>query len=596
MPDVKKVMERRTTAAYMLDQYHSLAKAEYFQDHRDRVEKVKRLARGDWADLYASGENMPGDPKIENTVEKGINDISSLGADANASSNFLPRGDKVSDQREALVRSAIADTIYEMGGGKKIKRKLYMDLIEAGIMAVACTYSDKSEYPVFTRLDPENCYPDVRNGFLEDMFYIETIKLRQAQRMYPDQLGQPDAADDAECVLVDYYDDKECIKGVILKGKTEAGDEIREIKRWEHKLGCTPVAFYQLDTADGAFRGLFDQANGPLLARNKIVQLLIDYLEEMVHAPWEQKNMVLGPNEAKPGPDTVYVHEGDATESFARRTPPAAPAAAVFGLEQILQNSIQGETVQPPARAGQIPQSQASATFVQSTQGRLTTTIKTIQDGMADLRVQMNTYGMKIDEKWLDSPKPLIRPVQNKRMYTPSKDIDGWYYHTVTFGVGAGIDRMTADQRLLQFLGAKAISLDEVRSQLDFLTDPSSEQEKIDRWQTADVLFQRLATDPATPVALLAQINIAQSNGKSFIEAIEEVQPQLIQLQQQQAAAAAPPGPAGLPGPEAGATPPEDIAASVAAGGQGGAPGTGVTPEVAPYPIEQIIAKPRQGG
>src|SRR5206468_12619878 len=140
------------------------------------------------------------------------------------------------------------------------------------------------------------------------------------------------------------------------------------------------------DSFDEGFRGMFDQMEGPLIARNTILQYMSEYIESMVHSPFEEKGIIN--SEDLPGPFTVYHHEPGEKESFMRRVAPAAPAGSVFGLVQYLESQASGEAVQPPARQGTVQQSIASGSFVNSTLGRLTTVIEELQELMADLRKQ----------------------------------------------------------------------------------------------------------------------------------------------------------------------------------------------------------------
>ena len=72
-----------------------------------------------------------------------------------------------------------------------------------------------------------------------------------------------------------------------------------------------------LESIDGALRGLFDQAQGPVLIRNEIVVLLRDYLSQLVHGGMEERGI-----EAPfptPGADALYHHDTSVDGSFIRQ-------------------------------------------------------------------------------------------------------------------------------------------------------------------------------------------------------------------------------------------------------------------------------------
>ena len=587
----------------VLNQYESTFEGDRWLSQKERIEAMRKLVTGDWADLYPDGTDMPGAPLIENSAKSSLRDISGLAAESQPGINFVPEGEKKDDYVAAQVREAIADTYWQAGNGRRIERRLYMDLIGAGFAVGAVTKNPDSDvpYPVTTRLKPDRCWPDVFNGTLQNLLYNERIKLRQASALYPDLITEAivPAWSDEDCQLIDYYDNMNVVKGIIFtKGgklnKRDRDSSIVILEEWEHKLGRVPVAFVQLDSVDEAFRGLLDQTAPGLLSRNRVFQYLMDYIYDMVHSPYEEKNVRNW--DELPGPDTVYHHDPSATESFLRRVQPAAPAAAVFGIAQYMDSQTSGETVQPPSRQGDVRQSIASASFVSATQGRLTTVVRDLHDLMLDFRHQQTQISLLIDQKHMDEKKPLYRPVGKKTTYLPSKDIGDWLHFKVTFGVAAGIDPVAADQRLLQAQGARWISKETARDNLSYMDDPTVEQDKIDREDANDAFKQRLLTDPRMPLSVVARVSQLMADGISLVDAATEVLPELQQADQAQAAAgqagqpgtANQPSPTGVPGQEglaAGAVPNEAGVAS-----QGTAPGQpGPTPGALALPSNPLV-------
>jgi hypothetical protein len=585
------IKQKRVDEDYILNQWEQTTKSESHEQRLQRLARVKRLARGDWSD-FPQFADIGADPWIENPIKNGIRDIANLASEAQASVVFTPKGDGVTAEKGALVRGAIERTIWEKNRGHRYERLWYMDAIMAGFMVAALYKSKRSPYAQFVRLDPEMCYPEVRNGMLSNLLYTETIKKREAARMYPEFNLDAEDWSDQECQLVDYYDDKVVVKALLLTqgGKISPDNRAQSafiVDEWEHGLDCAPVAFEQLDSEDGAFRGIMDQAAGPTLARNSVVKYLIDYMESMVHAPFKERGVMNGTQ--APGPDTVYHLDRNDPNSDISRVAPAAPAGAVFGLIQYLEGQTNNETVQPESRVGNVKQSIASASFVVQTQGRLTSVVKELQDMMQGLRAQITEVSFAIEEKWLDEEKPLVLPIGKKYTYKPSADIAGWCYNIVQFGAAAGLDRLQADQRILQHLGAKLISRETGRQQLDYIANPMEEQNKIDAETVADAIMQRWAADPQTPLDILLEMNDLQQQGKTLGEAITEVRQKVAEAQQAQQQGA--PG-----GQNSQATPP--VAPGPGAEGEALAAGStntapaqlGQPVQFAPPPFEQIRA------
>lgn len=585
-PEVVKIYEGRMTEDYISNQVYGRRHSEDHQAHKDRIADLDMLYAGDLSELFPE-DDLPDRPLVENKFKNALHDLARLSAESKEVPVWMLDGDDTKAQRKARVREQIADTIWEMGDGPSIKRKLYMDLIGCGYMALGLFHNKESDYAQFMRLDPRYCYPSVRNGHLVDMLYVETMKVTDAMSEFPEvglQEG-PDLSD--ECMVIQFYDKDEVAQAICTQTSKGKIAEVYIQSRWVHKLECVPVAFEALETFDGAFRGVLDQVGGPLMIRNKIVAFMMDYIEDMVHAPFEAKNVMNAGQ--RPGPLTIYEHDPNADQSFMRRVAPAAPAGQVFGLLQYLEGQEAMEAVQPPSRVGSVSQSIASGSFVASTQGSLSSAIKEMQDHMAALRKRFHYIAFKIEKKYLNKQKGLIRAVGQKATYTPKTDIGEKYEHRILFGAGAGLDKQYADTRVIQHQGAGFISKETARGQIDYVDDPMSEQDKIDREQLGAVLFQRWAADPSTAMSQMAQVFVLLGKGVTLLDAMEEVAPQIAAREQEQAAAAAPAGPAGM---EPGGAMPEDQAALEAGATPetGGAAFAPLSP-FSPPPLQQQIVR-----
>lgn len=546
----EKVAAQRVTEEYLLAQTIYHRSSESFRDHKDRIIDGDRLYQGSLNELFPSEQDVPDVPYVENKFKNALHDISRLASEGRGSVKFIPTGDKDKDMKQARIRESINEGYWVVNRLPTAERKLYLDIAGAGMMALAAYFDSSSPYPQATRLNPRFCYPDVRNGKLHSMLMIEDVKERVLARQFPDLGLDADPTKDKTATFVAYYDSKEVAECVIV-GETDQLTDARIVNQWDHNLGVVPVAFEMLDTYDDAFHGLFEQLAGPLMVRNKTVRYLVDYLESMAHAPIRSKNVLNADDE--PGPLTIYQIDPTAQDWVFDRLPPAAPAGAVFGLLSYMADQEEKEAIQPPSRAGNVSQSIASGTFVDRTQGQLTSVVKEVQDKMASLREQFNHIAMRMDEEWMDEEKPLMRPVAGKATYLPSKDIGGWYFHEVKFGAASGVGPLNADTRVLNHLAARLISREEARAEIDYLDDSASSQDKIDRENLADAILQRFVRDPATPMSSLVRTWLEmKQGGESFEDALEKIVPELLAAEQ--AAQPQMPGAPGVPG-EPGAAP-----------------------------------------
>lgn len=571
----------RINEEFILQQVNYHVQGDQWSDIKSRNEDMDRLYAGHLTELFPDETSLPDVLLTENKFKNSLHDSTRLAKEGRGMPRSIPRGDKDSDRIDAKVREAIFTTYWTVGRGRTIERSLYMDLAGTGMAAVAAYYNDDSPYPQYTRLNPRYCYPTVRNNALHDLVHIETLKERVAAQMYPKLGLNDDPKNSNDVMLVCYYGATEVAEAIVLAKTATQPAEARFTQRWLHRLGRVPVAFRQIDTFDGSIRGIFDQLQGPMVVRNKIMRFMTDYLESIAHSPIVTKGVENA--DETPGPTTVYRLDPDIDGATMFRLPPGAPAGTVWGMLNYTDQQESREAIEPSSRVGSIQQSQASGSFVYSTQGALTSFVTEMQDCMSDLREQLDIVCNRIDEEWMDFAKPLVKAVGKKKTYVPRTDIDGWYYHTVEFGATAGLDRVNGDTRVLNHLSARLIDRGTARDNIDYLDDDTSIQEKIDRENLADALLQRVATDPNTPLSTLAKTIIAMGQGGSMVEALEEIVPELVAAEQ---AAQTQPGtgpqtaPPGTPEPEGVPT--------GAPGGPGALPSQVRLPQA---PLQQVFVK-----
>jgi hypothetical protein len=419
------VKSARVYEEYLPLQVESLKTSKSWTTHKRWIALYDSVYAGNLTGLTVEENSLDNIPYIENKLKNATHDIKRLATEARGVPIFAKDGEDEKAAEKAKLRGAIAQTIWFEGGGERNEGRAYLDLIRGGFVATAVFKRRGEPYAQFLRLDPAYAYPTLINGCLEDMVYIETMKRRAAAALF--DLGiKPDPMDTKDVSNIMVFTKDEVVQGIVLP---EKGAKAIVVDRWKHKLGVVPVGFREMETADGTFHGLLDQLHGPMRGRNRAVRLMLDYLEDMTHAPWEEKGIENGPSTGNlPGPTTYYVHDKDAeTETFVRRTPPAAPAGAVFGLMGYLESQEQAEGFQPPSRVGQVRQSQASGNFVESTQGSLSSVVVELQKYVADYKRDCIKIALQIEEKHLNKEKPLIRAIGQKVTYKPKDDIGGWY-------------------------------------------------------------------------------------------------------------------------------------------------------------------------
>ncbi len=557
------------------------------QNWKMRLKIVDRLARGEWAEVFPNEAVMTENPYVMNMVQTGMEDHAKLVSEADPSVIYQPVKESSTAKEEAHLRESIANTHWSANDGDMMIPNLTLDIAGAGCAFVA-VYADpdESEYPCYHKLNPRNCYPDVMNGKLLDLMVLEDLNIRTAARLFPDLGLQVDPKlKDHTVELLHYYSPEECIQAVVTKSDTGSPDRMYTVNRWKPRdkdgKPYLPVAFGQLNTFDGAFRGIYDQIIGSLMTKNRIIKQIMDYADQLIYAPWEEAG-IMNPEAFKNvGPQTVFHRDPNVQGGGAIRVPPAGDAPQLLQYIDYLDREQRGGVASPSSRQGEISESQRSAAFVNSTQGALTSSVRNIQRIIANMREQLNVISFKQDEACLDFPKSLLYPIGKKNMYLPSRDIDGNYRNKVIYGAGAGLDRSQADVRVAQHVSGGLVSKQTGRAQIEYVRSPDAEEDQIELEQSVSILQQKLlATED--PMLLMKIISL-QKNGMSFVDAVEKVTAE-EQAKQQAAPPEGPPAP-GAPGEMPG---PEQGAAAEAQGLAAGATPAGQPLEFAPPPVQSV--------
>jgi hypothetical protein len=569
--DINKIRDSRISAQEIWE-VRGTRENRYGEWH-SRLDELDNLYSGNWQIVFPGETAVVELPNIMNMIQVGMEDIAKLTSESKPTIKCSPFGNTQDAQRNAYMREAVGNTYWDVNRADVFTPRLALDLAGAGACFMASTADKKTfPYPVVHRIDPRHAFPDVHDGKLQDLLVVQVLLLRQAARLFP-MLGlddiSPDRADSVE--LLEYYGNDEVIQAISLSrdGQPAPYSEstpVQVIKRWPHKLGRPPVAFSMLDSFDGQFRGMFDQIKGSLKIKNRIVKLMMDYTDRLVYAPKVSKGL-LNPEE-RDGPDAHYRLDPNTPDARMDRLPPAGSSPQLFGLLEYLDREQRGGTSYPAARQGQVTQSIASASFVASTQGQLTSTVRNIQRLIAYLRQDMNAIMFELDEKHLNFEKPLTRPVGRKREYKPKETLGGVYQNKVIYGASAGLDRTSADVRILQFRQAGLISGETAREQLDFLDEKSEEGERIKAERAEEVMaakfFEQASLEDVTKVYTAMQRGVAQA--KAIADTLEERQAEI--------AAQPPPGLPPGPPPGAGGGPlgAEQQQVALARGGRPGPP------------------------
>lgn len=523
-------MTGRITSTYLAQTHRWRTDDDRYTDWHSRIFDAQDLLGGDFLTITTGEEAYVDKPLVMNTAEKFTRDVARLVAEVHPIAMGFPKNDKAEEEEAADIRAAIADTYWEESDGVDYEAQWAIDLVVAGA-CFAVAYQGEGEtyeeaYPKFERVDPLMCYPMIQNGKLYDLLVIKRMKCLVADRLFPGKgiseafkLGKKNDNWDEECEIWEYYAPDETVKAIsFMRGKKVMGASTTTVlEREKHGLGCPKAVMEKLATWDDHFRGLLDQSKGGLYAKNKAVKLIFDHTEEAVEASLFAAG-IKNPDEP-PGAERVYVADENWPQGLGppklERVSPPPIAPHLLSMLGMMDQEQRGQIGYPSSRQGNVQQSIASAAFVESTQGDLSSIVKEIHRKLARLRAKLTIVMAKIDVKYLDVKKPLCRSIGDIKMYTPSKAWDGIYKVKFVYGPASGVGQINALQSLIQLKSIGVMADDTLRShQPEMFYDSERENEKLQREVNEKAIQQRFLTDPTVTLDQIADtLEIMEKEG-----------------------------------------------------------------------------------
>lgn len=452
-----------------------------YQSWHARIALTDRLYEGNWAAAYPDEQVRALGPMVMNLVQTEMDDISTLAAESEPSVRIWPRKDTKEAQDKSYFLESIAENYWERNRGREMETELTLDLVGTGVCFVVVEEDDEG-FPCFRRIDPRMAYPNVFRNEVFDLFVAQEMKIETARMVFANfttLYGSKIPADMADaCEVWEYYSADECIQGLCLTRNGAPVEGTAEIiHRWVPK--AHPVAFARMPSYDGAFRGMFDQIGGSLLAKNRLVQLTLDYADQAIYSPLISKGLLNEDEMA--GPNAHYRLDPNVGDAQIGRMQPATSNPQLYGLLDFLDREQRAGTAYPTSRHGEVSQSIASAAFVNSTMGQLTSVVRKVQRLVGRVREKALETAFAFDREGSGKSETrfLRRPVGRKGTYVPEKDIPEKINVQVVYGAGAGLDAMAADTRVLQHLGAKLISKETSREHIDYIPEDAEEGDRI---------------------------------------------------------------------------------------------------------------------
>src|SRR5215207_93746 len=330
--------------------------------------------------------------------------------------------------------------------------------------------------------------------------------------------------------LIEWYDQDEMVLAALFdsrwgqyQGGTTPGTYTPvELERIENRIGHCPVVVGSRITFDGEFRGQWDQTIGPAMAHQRLRSMLIDYADQAVYSdlwvkdqigevPWGGGAMIqLGP-------------QGDIG-----RVEPARSGLDVWRDLEALENEIHTGGRWPKSRPGEIDQSIASAKFLETASGMMSTAIRTYHLILKHALEKALRVCYLQDRAWFPGVKTTAGILRNQEFldeYDSRKDIDPSYRVKVEYGLGLGRDPGQAAVLGIQYHQNGFVSTEYIQENIEGVTDVALEQRRINQSTFEDMMKAKLlkgVEEGTVPDRALLEMLRGIEQGKTLSDLFEK--------------------------------------------------------------------------
>jgi hypothetical protein len=317
------------------------------------------------------------------------------------------------------------------------------------------------------------------------------------------------------------------------------------LSSYQHKLSRCPVKIAERPSEDDNPRGQFDDVIWVQVARSIMSTLALEAASIAVQAPIaipeDMDELSIGPHAIMQSANAKDIHK------VALEMPPQ-----IFAENQLLDQEMKLGARYPDARTGGVQgASVITGKGVEALLGTFDSQIKGAQMIMREALEEVTAICFEMDEAWWPNKTQTVNGTVSgssyEFSYTPSKDINGRYACTVTYGFASGLSNPSqAAVMMLQLEGAGVISKHTMRDNLPMPMDGITEERSINVEASREALKQGIfaliqatgqmaaqGQDPNPIIHMSVDMIKALQDGKSVEDAVSEAYDLMAQRQQQ---------------------------------------------------------------
>lgn len=499
---------------------------------------VTALAEGRWDAVFPKDFGPDDVPMIANLPRVAIEDGGRLFAEARPTERCDAPADSEKKRNEKKEQALAAGTslseFYDHA-------ELYgQDMIATGLTAIK-VWPDlgvpiSRRFPIFSRVDPRFLLPEPRfspDRPTDNVLTHYTRPLSDVAREFPAEteemlgeirrvggdriplIGQTQGTP-TEVRLADWWSSRHISRVLIIKhqGRRYA----RLVTSFENPTGLCPVQLAARYTWSMQPQGQIADSRGMLRTQNRYFSMLLRQFTQMVYGPVLTWN-VADPNKTSGviqalGPDARYDRVGVSNVSF-----------QALQILEMLDGGARTSMVAPRSREGEVDLNKATAAFLSTAQGQLSSVTRSLQTSFAHAKRRANEAWFALDEHFCNAEKEVTGRARGQRFrmtYRPREVIQGDYSNRVFYGTTSGLDRPTHQILQLQKKDQGLISDETFMENDPDIEDVAAEKARVFRQDLEQAVRAKLGTDPRITVQQLLRAWKESGGGDTALEKIAD--------------------------------------------------------------------------
>lgn len=456
------------------------------QAWKDRVGQITQIINGDWFRVWPDLTREPLAPTVANTIELGVSHFAAIGGSMVPSIRVPvphmesgPEGARGAAKRERRLRE-----IESASNIHKLLAEWFADYSGTGA-AAAFVWADFSlppeeRNPVIHRLDPRHYYPVVNpQGEVVECLVARKIHTYELDRITPEI---KDFLESDSIVEEWWWFERDRLRHMVVdvspRGRKDGrGWVLTDV---ENPMGVVPVVEISRPTFDGERRGAHDQTIHIMRVQHHLMALTIERTEEEVY-PAVAGYDVEGIDQFGPGATMTYRSGEGRIDRFQPQS-----HFDVKDLIQRLENQARFQSVYPQQLTGEPGASIASGRAIAASQGALDARLAQAHRDFEWFLAKVNDRALRLDEHFCYGPKTIYGDNHDRKKperFDSSRDINGAYEVSRSYGLGAGSDPTNRETRLQLHLSSGLISKRRAREELDFLENEDDEEKQVQKEQ-----------------------------------------------------------------------------------------------------------------